>query len=278
MVQAMEGDAAARSVVLRLRRLRQHLQSTIVTRHCHDRGSSPADLSEPGSEHSLPCLKALLQVVCELEKLSREDICKLYADGAKGCQYEDTLQAGQTLLMHSTLQMKRALANLLLNLEAKAVISEEIQQEIRAAAAAKSAVLSLQDSMTSTKTCYNRHFALEDTKLIEIQSALTGILQDIQTQNEDRMMRLRTLHVQTINLGWEGRGNPIVTVSAALRMWMQSVGPVPPQVPCAQYYCAANWKLVTLSFCGWLRRADHMKLHQQSELSYQLHKLIDRQR
>ena len=138
---------------LRLRRLRQWLQSSLV------QASSACTLSD-GHAPNTKTLRALLEVARELEMLASS--CSLDACDELMRQFEASLSSTEEQFIHSSLDMQRSLVKLLNALDANALVAEEINQEAGNAAAAEAALKSLQASLSSTL----RHGAIRLDTLI----------------------------------------------------------------------------------------------------------------
>jgi hypothetical protein len=104
-----------------------------------------------------------------------------------------------------------------------------------------------------------------DLESIDPDTDLLGILTELLEVSCERRKILRRSHYHAIDSAWGFARTGIMNSSAAMRMWLRSVGPCPPRGPCT------DWKCLSLACACWMKwTAEEVRRAQAKQVGVKL--------
>ena len=155
------------------------------------------------------------------------------------------------------LQLQGSLTQVLYSLDSKAMLADEILEELHRTDATTRALHNLQDTLRASGVHVLHAHVVEGMPVEDAETVAEADLWEILTEmleiSADTAQVCHRLHEHCLRVGWESGAGGIVSGSAAMRMWLTSAGPSPPltQPP----YHMADFRKITVAWSWWVNAA-----------------------
>ena len=155
------------------------------------------------------------------------------------------------------LQLQGSLTQVLYSLDSKAMLADEILEELHRTDATTRALHNLEETLRASGVNVLHAHVLEGMRVEDAETVAEADLWEILTEmlefSADTAHICHRLHEHCLRVGWESGAGGIVSASAAMRMWLTSAGPSPPltQPP----YQMADLRKITVAWSWWVNAA-----------------------